>query len=282
MTNFLFVVFLYAFEIFGIFCIKLSVKRVEHGSLSLSLRSPPCSSSCVCPVAVPGLGLWRWQQFKTWTATKTCQKSAHLKYLPQSPLRGSQPGRGRNCATWKESQGGAGGYDDFASWVRHLAAIWFSCLARRWHPFSLALLCWPPTSHLAAILSSLFVVCSWSPFIWLCVCASVCRCVCCCHVRLSLFIFGSLRCRLLFCSLLLSFDFIACQLLIDIFQQVHKEPTMKWINSAKGPRYNPTPISHREWSFSTLCNRKIISNCNRSVPCRVKANRIRPTHKSNA
>jgi len=51
---------------FGIFCIKLSVKRA--------------------------LDRFRgaWQQFKTRTATKTCQKSAHLKYLPQSPLRASQ------------------------------------------------------------------------------------------------------------------------------------------------------------------------------------------------
>lgn len=175
MTNFLFVVFLYAFEIFGIFCIKLSVKRVEHGSLSLSLRSPPCSSSCVCPVAVPGLGLWRWQQFKTWTATKTFQKSAHLKYLPQSPLRGSQPGRGRNCATWKESQGGAGGKDDFASWVRHLAAIWFSCLARRWHPFFR-----PPllaTDLAPGCHSEFSVCCLLLVAVYLTVCACVLVCV---------------------------------------------------------------------------------------------------------
>lgn len=61
----------YFVKMFGIFCIKLSVKRA--------------------------LDRFRgaWQQFKTWTATKTCQKSAHLKYLPQSPLRSSQAMDGR-------------------------------------------------------------------------------------------------------------------------------------------------------------------------------------------
>lgn len=176
----------------------------QWNELSMDPCSSPCSSSCLCPVAVAGLGLWRWQQFKTWTATKTCQKSAHLKYLPQSPLRGSQPGRGRNCATWKESQGARGRHNDFASWVRHLAAIWFSCLARRWHPYSLS------SSLLATDLapgchSEFSVCCLLLVAVYLC--ASVCARVCCCHVRLSLFIFGSLRCRLLFCSLLLSIRF---------------------------------------------------------------------------
>lgn len=133
----------------------------------------PCSSSCLCPVAVPGLGLWRWQQFKTWTATKTCQKSAHLKYLPQSPLRGSQPGRGRNCATWKESQGARGRHNDFTSWVRHLAAIWFSCLGRRCYPFSPSSVGHRPRTWLPFCVFCLLFALGRRLFDCVCVCASV-------------------------------------------------------------------------------------------------------------
>lgn len=214
----------------------------EQGSLSSSILSD--------------YGRWQWQQFKTWTATKTCQKSAHLKYLPQSPLRGSQPGRGRNCATWSEKGG------NLASWARHLAAIWFSCLARRLQsaPHCLLRLCLAtklaPGCHSEF---SLFVVCSWSPFIWLCacVCEFVCAYACCCHVRLSLFIFGSLFTVTGFCfvffSFLLPFDsIIARQLLIDNFpagpQGNHN--TQQWseltLLRVLPPDNNPTPISHRE------------------------------------
>lgn len=183
-------------------------------------------------------------------------KICAFKIFAPEPIERQPTGQRPELCNMEWAQGGAGGKDDFASWVRHLAAIWFSCLARRWHPFFR-----PPllATDLAPGCHSEFSVCCLllvAVYLTVCVCECVCWCVCCCHVRLSLFIFDSLRCRLLFCSLLLSFDFIACQLLIDIFQQVHKEPTMKWINSAKGPRYNPTPISHREWSCSTLCNRK--------------------------
>lgn len=173
----------------------------EQGSLSSSILSD--------------YGRWQWQQFKTWTATKTCQKSAHLKYLPQSPLRGSQPGRGRNCATWSEKGG------NLASWARHLAAIWFSCLARRLQsapPTAFSASVWPPNSHLAAIRSSLCLLFALGRRLFDCVCVCVrefvCVYACCCHVRLSLFIFGSLFTVTGFCFVLFLSFFLSIRLLL--------------------------------------------------------------------
>lgn len=212
----------------------------EQGSLSSSILS--------------AYGRWQWQQFKTWTATKTCQKSAHLKYLPQSPLRGSQPGRGRNCATWSEKGG------NLASWARHLAAIWFSCLARRLQSapplpspplFGHQTRTWLPFGVLSVCCLLLVAV-----YLTVCVCVCVCLCVLLPRASLIIYLWLSLyRYRLLFCvfSFLLPFDsIIARQLLIDNFpagpQGNHN--TQQWseltLLRVLPPDNNPTPISHRE------------------------------------
>lgn len=80
------------------------------------------------------------------------------------------------------------GYDDFASWVRHLAAIWFSCLARRWHPFFRP----PFVGHRPRTWLPFWVLCllfALGRRLFDCMCVRVCVLVCVLLPRASLIIY---------------------------------------------------------------------------------------------